>query len=356
MTDRSAGLADRGALARAVWREHRALLAIVGAYTVGSALAWSALGWPVPRLTFIGYASTFVLPLFFAVLYLFEMRRRAERAGAVGWRAGWSTAWRDARRGAWRNERLVGAAIVLGLYPFLATTFTTWKQSIALLNPFTWDAPLIAADRLLLGGHDAWRLTHALLGAGWTTRLLDAMYLPSWALLQFIVWPLAAIAEPGAFRRRFLLSYVLTWIFGGVLAVVFASVGPCFLGVVAGTAADAAPFAPLMQKLARLNESFSLATSMGQQFLLDAARTSGRAGGGISAFPSLHVATATLLWLAGRHLSRAVRWGTALYAIVILVGSVHLGWHYLVDGLAGAALTAAIWWAMGLAVRDRATT
>ena len=64
--------------------------------------------------------------------------------------------------------------------------------------------------------------------------------------------------------------------------------------------------------------------------------------------PSLHVAVAAYLacvaldtrWWAIRLLGMA-------YAFVILVASVVLGWHYAVDGYAGALGAWAIWWAVG---------
>lgn len=50
---------------------------------------------------------------------------------------------------------------------------------------------------------------------------------------------------------------------------------------------------------------------------------------GISAFPSIHVATATWIAIAYRH------WLAYLYLAVIFFGSVILGWHYALDGVAG---------------------
>jgi membrane-associated phospholipid phosphatase len=66
-------------------------------------------------------------------------------------------------------------------------------------------------------------------------------------------------------------------------------------------------------------------------------------GVGISAFPSLHVAGAA--WIAltvslyARRLS-IVAWS---YFAIILVGSVSLGWHYAVDGIAGVILALGAW-------------
>lgn len=50
---------------------------------------------------------------------------------------------------------------------------------------------------------------------------------------------------------------------------------------------------------------------------------------GISAFPSIHVATTTWIAIAYRH------WLAYLYLAVISFGSIILGWHYALDGVAG---------------------
>jgi PAP2 superfamily. len=59
---------------------------------------------------------------------------------------------------------------------------------------------------------------------------------------------------------------------------------------------------------------------------------------GIAAFPSLHVAFQTLVFLWMRRVWRAGEMLFAIFTAVIFVGSVVTGWHYLVDGLAGFAL------------------
>jgi hypothetical protein len=45
-----------------------------------------------------------------------------------------------------------------------------------------------------------------------------------------------------------------------------------------------------------------------------------------------------------------------IYAFIVLVTSVHLAWHYAVDGYIGAAGMIAIWWVVGriIAWRDGA--
>jgi membrane-associated phospholipid phosphatase len=65
--------------------------------------------------------------------------------------------------------------------------------------------------------------------------------------------------------------------------------------------------------------------------------------GGISAMPSLHVASSVLLALYGFRVSRAHGWCLTAFALMIFLGSIHLGWHYAVDGYLGAAVAFGSW-------------
>jgi hypothetical protein len=72
---------------------------------------------------------------------------------------------------------------------------------------------------------------------------------------------------------------------------------------------------------------------------------------GISAMPSVHVAAAVLFALVGWQVGRAMGIGFTIYALVILTGSVHLGWHYAVDGYLSAAAVLLLWAASGPLIR-----
>jgi len=71
-------------------------------------------------------------------------------------------------------------------------------------------------------------------------------------------------------------------------------------------------------------------------------------GAGIAAMPSMHVAQAVLFALAMRRKHPVVAGFFALFAVVILLGSVHLAYHYAVDGYVAIAMTVAIWGLAGL--------
>ena len=59
---------------------------------------------------------------------------------------------------------------------------------------------------------------------------------------------------------------------------------------------------------------------------------------GIAAFPSLHVAfqTFVFLWMRRIWISGQVLFG--VFTLIILLGSIITGWHYLIDGIAGIVL------------------
>ena len=74
-------------------------------------------------------------------------------------------------------------------------------------------------------------------------------------------------------------------------------------------------------------------------------------GSGITAMPSMHVAMAYLFWLGIRRVSRAGRWFFFAFFVAIWIGSVHLAYHYAVDGLVSVIATAILWEASGAILR-----
>lgn len=58
---------------------------------------------------------------------------------------------------------------------------------------------------------------------------------------------------------------------------------------------------------------------------------------GVSAFPSIHVATTTWMVIAAFLLFPRWKFPALAFFTLVLVGSVFLGWHYAVDGIAGVA-------------------
>ena len=252
----------------------------------------------------------------------------------------------------------MGAWIIIFFSIPIVTSFYSAIASMKVLIPHVatyWADPALAAiDRALFFGIDPWRVTHALFGptSTWLIDLIYTSWIPySGALLIFLM-----VCRDRRIRAQGLLAYLLCWVvLGGMLAVGLASVGPCFYSQFYGDPY----FQPLMANLAAVNDQHPLVALKAMARLeAEYQANSLELGAGISAMPSLHVSITMLGVLVARHYGRFWRLSAQVYLSAILVGSVHLGWHYLVDGIVSIAGTILIWKAVGLyldavGIRDR---
>lgn len=233
------------------------------------------------------------------------------------------------------------------LMPILMAAFGTLKQILPLINDFSWDDTFAAMDRTLFLGVQPWELTHTIFGSAFATVVLDRIY-TGWVPMLFVAVLGFSLSASRQLRARFFLSFALAWILIGVVgAYVFASAGPCYAALVG--ASSAPEFAPLFERLNEIHTGpYFIQAYDWQQRLWEA--HSNRYYGfamGISAMPSMHNAITFLYVLAAANAARPLRIGTRVFAVVILIGSVHLGWHYAVDGIAAWAMMWAIWWGVG---------
>lgn len=248
----------------------------------------------------------------------------------------------------WRNDRLAGLLWPPLLFGTLMAAFNAFKQMILPQAGFRYDPLFAEADRMLFGGQDGWAFFRAIADTPQVTHWLDLGY-HGWFAPMSIGLLLCAFGGPDSFRlrTRYLLSYMLVWIgMGTVLAWYLPAAGPCFYERFVGPSPE---FAAMMQALraddARLALDGSgvgalrimghLDTSFGTHMLT--------VGAGISAMPSVHNGLAVLFALASWQVDRRLGAVMALYAFMIWVGSVYLGWHYAIDGIAAALLTWLIW-------------
>lgn len=243
-------------------------------------------------------------------------------------------------------QRLLFAAPVLLLIPAFASAFTFFKSTIPAINPYAWDAQLIYWDAWLHGGVHPWVWLQPLLGYPVVTGAVNFLY-NLWFFIMYALLTLQAFdTRNPALRMRFLLSFVLSWIVLGTLgAIYFSSMGPCYDALITG---QASPFAALMDYLKSANQQVPVWALNVQKILWDNYQNNQPGiGSGISAMPSMHVATATLMALFGWQYSRSAGIALTVYAVVILIGSVHLGWHYALDGYVGALGAWVVWWLVG---------
>lgn len=243
------------------------------------------------------------------------------------------------------RERALGGLPMLAVCILLMPFFSKMKAAIPLFNEYTWDDTFIAWDRAIFFGYDAWEVMQPVLGFPIITAIVAVLY-QTWLLL---LYPgclfFAFVAMDETVRRKFFLSYVLSWsLIGGAMATWMASVGPCFVGPMLGDSR----FDDQMVYLNAANEQYPIMVLPVQQMLLDwFDADSNGLGSGITAMPSMHVAIAFLFWIAMRRISRGAGLFFGSFFVITWVGSVHTAYHYAVDGLVSVVAVAAIWWISG---------
>ena len=233
---------------------------------------------------------------------------------------------------------------------YFVQCYSSIKHAIPFVQAFSWDVTFMELDRALHFGMDPWRILQPVLGFWWVTTFINFCYNVWFLVLWFVLVSLAFSDRNFALRLQYFVSFTLTWMIGGsILAMVFSSAGPAYYGLL-GLGPD--PYKDLMSYLHGAHELGNV-PALTTQALLWESWQNGNKGivAGISAMPSMHNATTVLLALLGWRVSRF--WGIAgtVFAAIILVGSVHLGWHYAVDGYLGIAIALSVWWVSGHLVR-----
>jgi hypothetical protein len=333
------------------WRESREEYRWLGALGAMTALALIVAGLVAYRVGLPPYRIFF---RYFEAVFR-KAQYAAEIAGAlIVLRALYLRTF-NPFRGLWalvkdhiRSPALVIAAILpILVVPVLMASFGTLKMLMPLMRDFTWDDSFAAADRMLFFGYQPWQFTHAVFGSPFLTDLIDTAY-TNWVVLLYTAVLGFALLAPRYERARFFLSFAASWLLIGVVgAYAFASAGPCYAQLVG--AVSAAEFAPLMARLKAIHEGDYLLNAYYWQGVLwkhHAAHEYGFALG-ISAMPSMHNAITVLYALTLGRAPRLIRLAAWGYAALIFVGSIHLGWHYAVDGLAAGVMVWGIWGAAG---------
>ena len=297
--------------------EHRALLFVALAYVAVGGSVQLALGrpWPIEWTT-----------RWFVTIWVW---------GSTAWLIVHIVGRRLGTRPRLSADQIWGALLLASLAVPVQITFQSLKQSIAPVRGFPWDDRLAAMDRLLHGGA-AWRLYSVVFRDATLLKVIDILYIV-WFVALFVVVVWLCWTHWRALRKQALMALLLLWIGAGTVgAWAFASTGPCYR---TGVDPDAA------ELIAKLDASRSALIARRNQRNVWAAEQAGqwRPFGGVAAMPSLHVGLSVLVAIIVLKRSRALGIALSGYAAVIQVGSVVLGWHYAVDGYAGALCAAGAW-------------
>lgn len=238
-------------------------------------------------------------------------------------------ALRSVLRERWTRRR--GLAVASALVSFYVTylAYRNLKSIVPLLRPGdSFDHQLAGIDRALFGGSDPADLLHTLLGTGMAAEVLAIVYVIFIVFLP-ISLALALVFSPDLPGGIFYATALsINWGLGAATYYLLPAVGPIF----------AAPggFADLpATEVSRLQ---GLMLDQRIEFLRTPAAAD--ATQNIAAFASLHISmiftTAIAAHLLG--LGRRLRIGLWILLALSAVATIHLGWHYVVDDLAGFVL------------------
>jgi hypothetical protein len=247
-------------------------------------------------------------------------------AGARIDRRGWSMPklGRELRR-RWPKDRLIlGLSGVLA-YHVVYLCYRNIKSWVAFRDPQ--DDHLLSVDKALFGGHSPAVLLHDLLGEGAAAHILTVIY-QSFGYLVPVSF-VAALVFANQIRQGyvFLSAALWAWILGVASYYLIPSIGPFW-----SASKEFAGLDPT--KVTRTQAKY-----MAERADLLSHPATGDTFASIGAFASLHVGFTCLILLMVRYYGfpRATKVMT-VYLILIMISTVYLGWHFVLDDAAGLLL------------------
>ena len=258
---------------------------------------------------------------------------------------------------AWRRSGSLGqfggkvlrGAIAFAMCSVFIATFSSVKTSLPLiadqlgLAHFFADPVLARIDRALHFGRDPWEMAHAATNwAGLTDFGANAsvLYVLWWVVpASYLPAVIALVGEDRQTLRHYVILWLFSWIvLGNLVAGGALSAGPIYFDRLFGGEA----FAGLPAALEAGGHSGTWIAAI-QNGLWGAYTEDAQAiGTGISAFPSVHVATMTVFLIYTiRKLPILAPAAAFLFASIFFI-SVWSGYHYAIDGYASVICVVAL--------------
>lgn len=324
---------------------------------LGLRAALAELGWAGPALLLMlayvgaGYAvaGAYGLPIHWPVGYLFGQTKKIALVAYLILLGGFladSLLGARARAGHLRELLFSPRFLVELLLAIVAVhgtvmVFVNLKQFVPALNQTLYDSPLWRIDAWLHFGVEPSAVASDWAGENGWMDLLDQGYV--------LFFP-AQLAVPLLFlmsqrlrpqRAQFFFALCLLWMVGGLVYVLWPSLGPVYYRPSRFVWLEQAPYARHLQ--VTLIQDYV-------RFRSDPGYYAVKLSHGVAALPSMHVGVLAFFAIATHRLRTAsvVLW---LLTALTFVGSLALAWHYAIDGYAGVLLAAGAWWIGGVVVR-----
>lgn len=219
------------------------------------------------------------------------------------------------------RARLHLVALVVLVSGLNMIAFMWVKPLLNYYVPF-WAGPYLARiDNFLFFGHDPWRLL-----AWLNFPAAGVIYHQVWFVMMILALIIVAWARPSPEKSAMMLTYFVLWsLIGPLVHSLMPAAGPLFY--------ERLGYGDRFANLHQWPETKQISDYLWSTY---ASRQFG-AGSGISAMPSLHVTMASWIALAICTFERSLALPAILFAGMIFLMSIALGWHYAVDGIVGAA-------------------
>jgi len=248
----------------------------------------------------------------------------------VAWRRGELRAyWRVLRSTGWLSDTV--RLVIFG--SLMVHTYFWIKLVVPLLHPRLYDQELWNIDQKMFLGLSPNVLFLNVFANGVVLKVIDWSYARIFFISMSIAFMFFLSSPSRRLRAAFSTGNTILWIAGAWLYLLVPSVGPAFRFPDVWL-----PFAYGLD----MTQHFQAFLMKNYQAVLRLPR-----GGsisdvqltlGVAAFPSLHVAFQSFVFLWMRRLWIYGEIVFGVFAFVILIGSVVTGWHYLIDGIAGIVL------------------
>ena len=295
---------------------------------VAALITTDAAGLPLRDPDHVAGRRLLLVALLVLLLVAIDVYVRASRRGG-GWRPGLD-AMRAVRRERWTSRRGIAVGVALASFYVSYLAYRNLKSVVPVLRPGDlFDQELASFDRSLFAGQDPAALLHSLLGTGVATHLMAASYMLFFAFIPGTL-AMALVFSPNLQAGLFYATaQSLNWLLGAASYFLVPALGPIYADPRAFSNLPPTGVADLQQLL--LDQRLD--------FLRDPVAGTAQS---IAAFSSLHVsifftgAVAAHLLGLGRRL-RITAW--VLLGLTVL-STIFLGWHYVVDDLAGLVLGA----------------
>ncbi|CAA9518473.1 MAG: hypothetical protein AVDCRST_MAG13-3219 [uncultured Solirubrobacteraceae bacterium] len=310
------------------WREALAAPVVAVGALITALLATDAAGFRFRDPDHVAARYFAAVGLAVVLVVALDVVLRARRA--TGSRRPSREAMREVRRSRWTPRRMLVAGGALLSFYVTYLSYRNLKGALPLLRPGDlFDRQLAELDRDLFLGNDPAVLLHDLLGVGLPTHVLSTVYAAFILFLPLCLGLTLVFSPDLATSLFFATALSINWLLGIASYYLLPALGPIY--------ADPATFAGLpYSEVTRLQE---MLLDHRTAFLRDPDTGTPQA---IAAFASLHIAMSVTPLVAAYllGLGRRVKLALWTWLVVTTVATIYLGWHYVVDDVAGLAMGA----------------